>query len=282
MTLAEINPHIRYAAIHYNHFDKPYDSLCYDCRLFFIRNAEGIFIANNIRSHFSDCTAIFLPPGSRYHLYLSKESKNPQITVMDFDLIQDYSYLQKSLSTATEQTFNPELVLTYTLPTEFAAPFIKNASSIHDILVKCCNEFLTQTLLYKESASALLKFVLIELVRKNSSDTELQKIAPVLSYIQGNFQNADLTNEVIAELFSYHPYYLSQLFKQCTGKSLHQYLIQYRLNIAQKSLITTNDSIQDVAWKSGFRSTAYFIKMFREFTGTTPGAFRKEHVPFLF
>ena len=37
MKLSDINPHIRYAATHYHHVQKDFDSICYDCRLFFIK-----------------------------------------------------------------------------------------------------------------------------------------------------------------------------------------------------------------------------------------------------
>lgn len=282
MQVPNINPHIRYAAIHYNHFDKPYDSLCYDCRLFFIKDAKGTFTVNSERLPFSDCTVFYLPPGSKYHMYLRKESRTPQIAVIDFDLVQDFNYLHASLSTANEQTFDAKRVIVYPMPKEFSNPLHKKLPSVQDVLFKCCEEFQTQTLYYKELASTLLKLALIELIRQNNSDKELQKIEPILAYIKEQYHNVELSNEMLAERFNYHPYYLSQLFKQCTGKTLHRYLIQYRINIARKNLITTNDSIQVIAWKSGFRSVSYFVKMFREHTGKTPGTYRKEHMPFLF
>ncbi len=282
MKLSDINPHIRYATIHYNLFVKPHDSICYDCRLFYVKNAQGTCIADGIKYHFSNNTVIFLPPGTRYHLYIDKDCDNPIFVVMDFDLINDYCHISKSLGTASVQNFNPELVITYNLPQEFSSPFTKNAPDSFDLLTKCCDEFLMQNNLYRESSSALLKLCLIELVRKYTQDTEIQKISPVLEYIHANYQNTDLTNEFIAGIFNYHPYYLSQLFKQCTGKTLHQYLIQYRIKIAKKNLITTDDAINVIAWKSGFHSVAYFIKIFKEQVGVTPKIYRKEHMQFLF
>ena len=90
------------------------------------------------------------------------------------------------------------------------------------------------------------------------------------------------TNASIAERFNYHPYYLSQMIKQHTGQSLHQYLIAYRIKMAQKKLTTTNDPISTVAWKSGFQSPAYFIKQFKAHVGVTPNVYRKEHLRVLF
>lgn len=282
MKLSDINPHIRYATIHYNLFEKPYDSICYDCRLFYAKNAQGTCVADGIKYQFSNNTVIFLPPGTRYHLYISKDCDDSIFVVIDFDLINDFCHISKSLGTANTQNFIPEQVITYPLPQEFSSPFVKNAPDLFDLLTKCCDEFLMQNNLFRESASALLKLCLIELVRKYTQNTELQKVAPVLEYLHANYQNSDLTNEYIAQIFNYHPYYLSQLFKQCTGKTLHQYLIQYRIKIAKKNLITTDDAINIIAWKSGFHSVAYFIKIFKEQVGVTPKIYRKEHMQFLF
>ena len=282
MKLSDINPHIRYATIHYNHFEKSYDSICYDCRLFFIKEAKGFCVANNVKYQFSNNMVLYFPPGTQYHLYLEKGNQGPVFMVFDFDLISEFSYLEKSLGTASIRNFSPEKVIRYDLPEEFSDIIVKTAPDLSDLLAKCCEEFLVQNNLYKESASALLKLCLIELIRKYTPDAEFQKIAPVLEYIHANYQNAELTNDSIAQIFNYHPYYLSQLMKQHTGKTLHQYLIQYRIKIAKKNLITTDDAINIIAWKSGFRSAAYFIKIFKEEVGVTPKVYRKEHIQFLF
>jgi len=282
MKLSDINPHIRYATTHYNHFEKPHDSICYDCRLFFIKEAKGFCIANREKYQFSNNMVLYFPPGTRYHLYLEKGNQGPVFMVFDFDLVNTFSYLEKSLGTASVHDFSPEKVLHYELPEEFSRIVVKTAPDLFELLTKCCKEFLVQSPLYHESASALFKLCLIELLRKYTPNTEQQKITPVLEYIHENYQNSELTNDTIAQVFNYHPYYLSQLMKQYTGRTLHQYLIQYRIKIAQKNLTTTDDAISIIAWKSGFRSAAYFIKIFKEEVGVTPKVYRKEHIPFLF
>ncbi|CAB1253154.1 Bacterial regulatory helix-turn-helix s, AraC family protein [Clostridiaceae bacterium BL-3] len=41
-------------------------------------------------------------------------------------------------------------------------------------------------------------------------------------------------------------------------------------------LLTTNDSIADVAYQCGFGSTSYFIEKFKNKTGVTPFGYRKD------
>ena len=281
MKLSDINPHIRYAATHYHYINKPFDSICYDCRLFFIKDGSGHIIADGTKYPFSGHTTLFFPPGTRYHFSADKNCRNFTAVVINFDLINDYCYLSKSLGTASELDFMPERLITYELPAEFSSPLSRKVPSIADMLDRCSEEFFVQNPLYRETSSALLKFCLIEMARNRQAD-ERDRIVPVLDFIHANYPDASLTNESIAERFNYHPYYLSQMIKQHTGQSLHQYLIAYRIKMAKKKLITTDDAISSIAWKSGFHSPAYFIKMFKEQTGMTPGAYRKERMQFLF
>ena len=282
MKTSDINPHIRYAATHYTFLDKNFDSICYDCRFFFIEEGTGTITANGQSYSFLANTAIFLPPGTKYHLYLNKSSHKFTMTVVNFDLINDYCLLSTSLGTASEQNFSLEKLITYELPEVFSNVLVKQVPGLTELLHKCTQEFSNQNSFYRESASALLKLCLMEFQRNHNRDSETSKIAPVLQFIHSNYHNATLTNELIATTFNYNPGYLSQMMKDYTGKSLHQYLISYRLKIAKENLTTTDDSINIIAWKSGFQSTAYFIKAFKEQTGMTPGKYRKEYIPFLF
>lgn len=282
MKLSDINPHIRYASIHYNLFKKAPDSVCYDCRLFFAREAKGSCIANGTNYELTNNTVIYLPPGTQYHLSLAKECLHPILIILDFDLNNEFCHLSKSLGTARTDNFDPEKVLRYDMPKEFTSPFSKRKPELYDLLFECTEEFLVQKYLYRESSSAMLKRCLIELVRDNTNEDILCKIAPVLEYIHTNYHDFAITNQSIAETFNYHPYYLSLLIKQHTGHTLHQYLISYRIRMAKKNLITTNDPINAIAWKSGFQSDAYFIKLFKQQVGVTPKTYRNEHMQFLF
>lgn len=281
MKPSDINPHIRYFSIHHTHINRPFDSICYDCRLFFVKKGEGIISVNNVEYHYTNNTILFFPPGTRYHFHINKDCCEIALIVVNFDLVNDFSHLTKSLGTASVQNFHPEQVLRYELPKEYDTVLIKNIPNLSDPLTRCADEFLMQNNLYREASSAILKLCLIEMIRYNSLEEDMKKVTPILNYIHANYHNADLTNDDIAKLFNYHPYYLSRMIKQCTGKTLHQYLIEYRIKMAQKNLITTDDSINTIAWKSGFHSVAYFIKMFKEHVGITPKAYRREHIQLL-
>ena len=59
------------------------------------------------------------------------------------------------------------------------------------------------------------------------------------------------------------------------GTTLHQYLLNYRMENALKLLLDPDKSIADVALESGFRSFYYFSRYFKERMGLSPAQYRK-------
>ena len=99
----------------------------------------------------------------------------------------------------------------------------------------------------------------------------------VIEYVRDHYARAELSNQMIADEFHYHPYHVSRVMKAYTQKTLHEYLMDYRLEMAKNYLITTSLSVTDIAEKIGFASYTYFIKLFREKTGQSPLQYRQTH-----
>lgn len=72
-----------------------------------------------------------------------------------------------------------------------------------------------------------------------------------------------------------NPSYFSALFKRETGMPPTQYLTNVRLAEARKLLRFTDLPITQVADACGFRSTAYFSRLFREVESLSPSEYRK-------
>lgn len=278
ITLSDLNPHIRYARVHQTAFRvRKNISICYDCRLFFLENTTGSITVNNKKYELSNQTAVFLPPETCYRLHLHFQAQS-RVTILDFDLTNANEHLKNSLGTATEHNFDKTLVPPYALPPELSSPIIRLVPQVAPMLAQCTDNFLLRNTFYLENSSALLKLCLLELARQNSGDNYNRLCENVLSYIHENYMRSTLSNQEIAAEFNYHPYHLSNIIRRETGKSLHQYLISYRLQIAKNFLLTTQHGISDIAWRCGFCSAAYFVKLFREHTGITPGEYRKLQV----
>lgn len=65
------------------------------------------------------------------------------------------------------------------------------------------------------------------------------------------------------------------LFKEHTGLSPHQYQLEVRMNLARHWLTESDQSLDRIAFGLGFKSTAYFSRIFKKKVGCPPGAYRK-------
>jgi len=65
-------------------------------------------------------------------------------------------------------------------------------------------------------------------------------------------------------------------FKLFTGLSPGQYIIHLRIREAKSLLYSSNLTIKEIADRSGFKSSYYFVRLFKEKVGLTPGNFRKK------
>ena len=277
MKMSALNPHIRYAQLHKSAFKMHTSpSICYDCRLFYFDNITGTITVNHEKYNILNKTAVFLPPETEYELNILFKEKASFI-VLNFDLTITNEHIASSIGTATKSTFEKSLVPDYELPPELSQPIIQNLPHIKRMLIQCVNGFIIKNTFYRENASALLKLCLLEFVKDETKIAHSRLCKDVLSYIHENYALSTLTNNDIASKFNYHPYHLSNIIKEETGKSLHQFLIYYRLRLARDLLLTTQYSISEIAWRCGFGSTAYFIKLFRQNIGMTPKEYRKQY-----
>lgn len=96
----------------------------------------------------------------------------------------------------------------------------------------------------------------------------------IKQYIDENYlKNLTLTS--ISEYLGVSPYYLARLFKERTGYSPMQYIINRRMGEAQTLLITTEDSVTRIAERVGYDNPNYFNLLFKKNIGVTPGHYRK-------
>ena len=104
--------------------------------------------------------------------------------------------------------------------------------------------------------------------REGHTNPGLEKITPVLQYIQEHLEEP-LAVENIAEAFFMSKYYLCHIFKENTGFSVMDYVINCRVRKA-RALLRRGIRVQEAGGRGGFRSNEHFIRTFKKLTGITP------------
>ncbi len=99
-------------------------------------------------------------------------------------------------------------------------------------------------------------------------------ILTATKYIYQNYKKPLSLNEVSAQV-SLSPTYFSKKFKQVTGMGFKEYLNFVRLKHAQTALLTTGNTITDIALENGFNDSNYFKDLFKKIYGKSPREFRK-------
>lgn len=91
----------------------------------------------------------------------------------------------------------------------------------------------------------------------------------VLDFIQSNLDR-DLGLAELAAIAHLSPHYFTRLFKQSTGYTPHQFVIQSRVERAKILLIKGQDSIAKIAQKVGFANQAHLNLHIKRSLGVTP------------
>jgi len=97
----------------------------------------------------------------------------------------------------------------------------------------------------------------------------------VCIYLQGNYQN-DITRDSVAHLFSVSPNHLSRVFHRHGHMTFIDYLTHVRIARSKFLLCNYNFKLEDVAVRCGFRDAAYFCRVFKRLTKTTPVEYRSK------
>lgn len=125
--------------------------------------------------------------------------------------------------------------------------------------------------------SAQIHLILSELATPNNLKLNPQEeaVKNAIDFLDLNFTRdfpiIDLANHV-----NISQYYFSRLFKESTGMSPHTYKIRLRIALARQLLLSTNDSIEKIAFSCGFNSSQHFIRTFKQQCNCTPREFREK------
>lgn len=118
------------------------------------------------------------------------------------------------------------------------------------------------------------------ITRNQANKDILSKIEAVLS---GYFQSPDLPEKglpsvkYLADQVFLSPNYLSDLLKRETGMNAQDRIHYYLIEEAKTLLLSSDQSVGELAFSLGFEYPQYFSRLFKAKTGMTPGEFRNSN-----
>lgn len=106
----------------------------------------------------------------------------------------------------------------------------------------------------------------------------LGQIKKIVQYVEEHFSEK-ITIGSMAALTSYSKSHFMKFFRTNMGCGFTGWLNDYRLTMAARMLILSDESILEVSEAAGFSNLSYFNRLFRAKYRTTPLAYRKHGTP---
>ncbi|QFS44117.1 AraC family transcriptional regulator [Nostoc sphaeroides CCNUC1] len=106
-------------------------------------------------------------------------------------------------------------------------------------------------------------------LREYSGGLPKHKLQQVIDYIN-TYLAQDLSLKELAAVVQMSSHYFSQLFKQSTGATPHQYIIRCRIEKAKQLLLQREFSLAEIASQVGFVDQSHLNRHFKRLMGVTP------------
>lgn len=116
------------------------------------------------------------------------------------------------------------------------------------------------------------------LLRENSSDT-IMLVESTIEFLNSHYKE-DISVSQLAERAGLSISQYCKLFKERTGYSPKEYLIQLRINRAKQLLEISRGNMKNIAWQVGYTDEFYFSRIFKKVVGISPSEYVKKRTQF--
>lgn len=133
---------------------------------------------------------------------------------------------------------------------------------------------------YLEAIHSLLKLALIQIFRCGHetkgaySEKRKQIYSEMMEYIKKN-SGESVSATYLSKVLFYSPEYLSRTFKDVNSQSMKRYLQKEKLEKAKRQLLSTDKTVEEIMYESGYNDKKYFYEIFKKEYGVSPGQYRK-------
>lgn len=109
-------------------------------------------------------------------------------------------------------------------------------------------------------------------IETNTSTKNTRKILEMIVFLHEHYnEKFSLTAMSNSVLMSRNE--CCRYFKKMMNMTISEYLLEYRLSVAKELIETSELTITEISEQSGFCDVSYFIKVFKQYIGSTPKAY---------
>lgn len=136
---------------------------------------------------------------------------------------------------------------------------------------------------YEAIIRAYLTAMIVKIFRiyreENTANSSIRTIrnemvGNAVEYIRQNYAR-NISLEELANRAYLSPTYFSRVFKECTGRTIPQYIRDLRVGEACRLLTESQMPVAEIAGKVGYNDMSSFYDAFRKVTRLSPGQYRR-------
>ncbi len=209
---------------------------------------SGFNIVSQKCSSFMDIYWLHFIPTSLHlrHILLNSESVRVW-DKMDFPFMNNFNeYVQRLFSS---DNFKPSNIT--------ALPYSFEEAKLHSYILNFIADIIKDIPIQSLSASG-----------------EITKLESSVKFMNNEFKQNPALKE-IATKSNLAPNYFHRIFKKNFGLTPYNYMLRLRMEHAIKLLTTTNKSVKEVAFESGYDNEFYFYRQFKKQYKYSPGKLKK-------
>ncbi len=270
-----LNPFVRFAA-KTNYLIEDKTIIPYDCHILYNLTGTGYFSTQGKTYSIKPNTLIYYPYGIPYSI--KSDSDDMLFYTVNFDFSQKFSNCEDVLRPVSPNEYDPQKNLE-SIPTKLLQYFsnhiyIENAFGFEKYFEDIYTETTKRFVNWRSIQNSNMQIILDKLHRKMIVPQKSNPICDEIKRIVKTQENINCLK--IAEQLGYHPNYLNELFKKNEGITLHQYVLQKKLEKAYELICSTNLSYEEIAYVCGFSSSSHLTTSIRMKYNLTPSEIRKQ------
>ncbi|WP_081828520.1 AraC family transcriptional regulator [Pseudobutyrivibrio ruminis] len=245
-----------------------------DAEFIYIKKGAGIIIIDGNENTVAAGDIAFILPGKVHGIYQLSDNS------MEYEnIIFDSKMFASNLDEFYDRFLKPFFENTVDIPQVFR-PGVTGYESIKKYLDS--NDNISS---HREGAWGLaikgnLYLLLFNLVTlyEDKIDTKnkkkIDKLKPVIKYVELNYGN-QITVAEMADLAGFSESHFMRFFKEAFGVSFITYLNDYRLSMASRLLLESEETILTISQQVGFENLSHFNRQFKRKYNKTPREYKK-------